>query len=753
MSASLLLLLSLGVSDPRVALVELRRNADEPTVLAEVDRLLADQPQRAAELGLWYLRGDVLDSLGRRSEAVEAFARVMGETPRLRAHARLRIARDQEALGHPEVAAGLAATLLGSDPPRSLVPEAAEVLTRTLRIGGDCRLLGSLSTVRFPDRERRALTLARAECALREGDGGRGLEILLELLREQQTDLTSLLAAQLVDGQIDGPPPAELSELLGHTFHQHRQFERSLAHLQPVVDLGTPVETSLDFERRFRFARGNFWLEKFDVAASRYADLAQNSPSPRHVAQAQFHRGRALELGGRFPLAIVAFRQAYATQPDGSFAAASLLAAMRLEWLLGRTDDALTLFEVLRARPESRVERARAALFLASSDIVRERMDRAESWLDEAVSASHAVELEAAYWRGRLAELGGEETAAVDAYLEAITQDYFHPHAQLALARLQEPSLAAVAKAQGRRLADAGREPYQAWILLGDDDPAGRSARRQLEARFERASAAQAPLLPAAVVPIEEWPLWSAPLLQPEELLLGLGSFAEGAPAVSRHFPLTQPPLAFTAAYELARAGRTRDALLIVEVLQKRAGRRLPSPVAPPIFRQLLYPYPHRYLVERASARHGVDPLLLAAIIREESRFDPRAQSAAAARGLTQFVYSTAQKLAEREGLGPLSPIDLERPEIAIELGAAYLRDLGHQFGGAQLAVVAAYNAGEPQARLWRRYCHGDDPSEFLTKVGFQETRSYLVKVLSSWAEYRDLYPSSPLEAKPTGWK
>ncbi|HUP23379.1 MAG TPA: transglycosylase SLT domain-containing protein [Thermoanaerobaculia bacterium] len=752
MSAALLILLSLGASDPRIVPVDLRREGKEPSALAEVDRLLRDHPQRAANLGLWYLRGDILDGMGRRTEAVEAFARAMGDTPRLRAHARLRIAHDQETLGHPEVAAGLAATLLGSDPPRSLISEATAVLSRTLRAGGDCRLLGSLSTSRFPDRERRAVSLSRAECGLRNGDGQRGLEILLELLREQQNDLTSLLAARVLDGLLDGPPATEVAELLGIAFHQHRQFERSLAHLQSVVDLGTPVSTSRDFDRRFRFARGNFWLERFDVAASRYADLARQSPTPRHAAQAHYHRGRSLELAGRFPLAITAFREAYATQPDGSFAAASLLAAIRLEWLLDRPEDALTLFEVLRARPDSRVERARAALFLASSDIVRERADRAATWLDEAVAASRAVDLEASYWRGRLAEVRQDVDAAVRAYVDASALEYFHPHAQLALQRLQAPPLRSAAEAHGLRLAAAGREPFQAWILLGDDSPEGRAARRQFQSRMSRAESAQAPLLPTDVVPIDQWPLWRAPLTQPEELLLALGLFGEGASAVSRHFPLTQPSLAFTAALELGRAGRTREALLIAEVLHKRAGRRLPSPFAPPRFRQLLFPYPHRYLIERAAARHGIEPLLLAALIREESRFDPRAHSAAAARGLTQFVFSTAQRVAERENLGPLSPLDLERPEIAIELGAAYLHDLSQQFGGAHHAMIAAYNAGEPQVRLWRRYCHGDDPAEFLTKVAFQETRGYLVKVLSSYGEYRDLYPASPLDSRSTGW-
>ena len=54
--------------------------------------------------------------------------------------------------------------------------------------------------------------------------------------------------------------------------------------------------------------------------------------------------------------------------------------------------------------------------------------------------------------------------------------------------------------------------------------------------------------------------------------------------------------------------------------------------------------------------------------------------------------------------------------------------------------MVAAYNAGEDQATLWRRYCQTAEPEEYLAKVGFRETRAYLVRVMESRAHYDALY-------------
>jgi soluble lytic murein transglycosylase len=135
-----------------------------------------------------------------------------------------------------------------------------------------------------------------------------------------------------------------------------------------------------------------------------------------------------------------------------------------------------------------------------------------------------------------------------------------------------------------------------------------------------------------------------------------------------------------------------------------------------------------------------VPPTLLASIVREESRYDRFALSPAAARGLTQFTLPTARRIAADIDLPRLDPEDLYRPEIALALGAAYLAALLKDFNGAAHVTVAAYNAGEPQAALWRSYCFSPEMEEFFTKVTFQETRNYLRKVLTSRAHYDELW-------------
>ena len=116
------------------------------------------------------------------------------------------------------------------------------------------------------------------------------------------------------------------------------------------------------------------------------------------------------------------------------------------------------------------------------------------------------------------------------------------------------------------------------------------------------------------------------------------------------------------------------------------------------------------------------------------------AVSAASARGLTQFVLPTARRMASTLGWRRIDALDLHRPEVAIALGATYLAALEREFSGRDEAVIAAYNAGENQARLWSSYCYGDQPEEYFSKVGFTQTRNYLRKVGSSREHYREIY-------------
>ena len=189
--------------------------------------------------------------------------------------------------------------------------------------------------------------------------------------------------------------------------------------------------------------------------------------------------------------------------------------------------------------------------------------------------------------------------------------------------------------------------------------------------------------------------------------------------------------------------------MYLAEVTAKRLPEGVPEQILPLEYRKLLYPRPYRELVEFEGRRQGVDPNLLNAIIREESRFNPLASSAASARGLTQFVLPTARSVSTSLGWKSIDAVDLHRPEISIALGAAYIAQLKTLFDGRSEPAIAGYNAGEKQAALWQTYCHTELPEEYYTKVGFTQTRNYLRKVASSREHYREVYRTDPTDKSP----
>jgi len=94
---------------------------------------------------------------------------------------------------------------------------------------------------------------------------------------------------------------------------------------------------------------------------------------------------------------------------------------------------------------------------------------------------------------------------------------------------------------------------------------------------------------------------------------------------------------------------------------------------------------PFKDLIEAAARRNGVDPALLAGLVKQESNFNPNARSGVGAQGLTQLMPSTAR------GLGVTDPTD---PAQSLDAGARFLGGLLKQFGGDERLALAAYNAG-----------------------------------------------------------
>lgn len=153
-----------------------------------------------------------------------------------------------------------------------------------------------------------------------------------------------------------------------------------------------------------------------------------------------------------------------------------------------------------------------------------------------------------------------------------------------------------------------------------------------------------------------------------------------------------------------------------------------------------MYPLAYESEITTSASAHGVDPYLVAAIIRSESSWDERASSHRGAIGLMQLMPETASDMVEKGLVDPnrFSVDQLTDPATNIEFGCAYLSYLMAYFNGATDKAVAAYNAGMGNVDIWTQ--GGDILHNAIT---FPETQAYLVRVTMAQTRYRELYPQA----------
>lgn len=196
-------------------------------------------------------------------------------------------------------------------------------------------------------------------------------------------------------------------------------------------------------------------------------------------------------------------------------------------------------------------------------------------------------------------------------------------------------------------------------------------------------------------------------------------------------------------AYELAKMAVARDAPdQAVRYIKAYAPDYLYMPLdqAPVHFWQLAFPIPFRASIEQQSRDEGLDPFLVAALIRQESEFNPKVISHANAYGLMQLLPSTGKQLARHFGVRRFSSAQLLIADRNVQLGTLYFRNLLNSYGGQTELTLASYNAGPGRANLWRTWGPFREPAEFIETVPFHETRGYIQIVLRNADIYRRLY-------------
>lgn len=158
---------------------------------------------------------------------------------------------------------------------------------------------------------------------------------------------------------------------------------------------------------------------------------------------------------------------------------------------------------------------------------------------------------------------------------------------------------------------------------------------------------------------------------------------------------------------------------------------------------KLLYPFPHRSVIEKYAGLYDVDPLLVVAVMREESKFLPQSESRKGAKGLMQLMPDTAQWIAGNLGDAGFQLADLSKPDKNIQYGTWYLANLEKEFSGNTVLVIAAYNGGRGHVKEWIKTDQIDPGNVQQKDIPFQETRQYVDRVLKSYQKYIMLYHST----------
>ncbi|MDW7652308.1 MAG: lytic transglycosylase domain-containing protein [Bacillota bacterium] len=155
---------------------------------------------------------------------------------------------------------------------------------------------------------------------------------------------------------------------------------------------------------------------------------------------------------------------------------------------------------------------------------------------------------------------------------------------------------------------------------------------------------------------------------------------------------------------------------------------------------RLLYPYSYREIIEENAAEYGVDPLLVAAVIRVESKYDPDAVSPRGALGLMQLMPATAEWIAPQVGIDTLTEEMLLDPKVNIKLGTWYLANLSEEFSANLDVVLASYNGGRGQVKRWLDEGIWSGRYADRSEIPFSETRLFLYKVKKAYGRYQELY-------------
>jgi soluble lytic murein transglycosylase len=686
-------------AEPRDSAEAALRDAAVPEGAAAVGGLVAVSqqfPGTPASGLARLLAGLRLVEAGGSAEAVAQLTHPDVQLTLLGDHALLALGRAQEALGRADAAARsyLAA---GTEPESAVacaaLPKAAELFVRSRQLEAAVPALER--TVPSCPRQAAAALLALGKTQLARGDRRSAAAALDRLDREHPAAPEAREARAQLAGLSSQLPPrgaTERARLLlqrGQALLAAGRTTEAIAALRAVSLASLPPDEA-DLAR-VRLGRALLLRRTSAHGRATLQKIPVDSP---HAAEAAFQLARDRARRERTPKAFEAVADRH---PGTEWGEEALLSIANFYQKDALDDAALPWWRRLLDEYPSGRYVERAAWRVGWADYLARRYE----------AAAYVFEVTA-----RLRPPSGSTAGFL----------YWSARAHLAMGHAERARLLLAETVQRYKHAYHGVRAREALARLGGHRPP--------------------PAALVANVPPPEPPLPEPRASRLRQLLL-VDRLAEAEQEL-RLLP-DSPLVQATLAWVQWRQGELRPAIITMKHAHPEwvgeAGDRLPADIW-----RILFPLRYDAQLRVSAQREGVDPALVAALILQESSFDPAALSRAGARGLMQVMPGTGRRIARDKGQR-FRRAALHDPETSLDFGTHYLRQMSERFSGAVEKVLAAYNAGPERVEAWTALRGELPPEEFIESIPFSETRGYVTIVLANREQYRRLYGLRPAPA------
>ena len=778
-----------STNDPIRAAVE---QGNWSSVVSEVTKVRGSDPSGFQAKNYDYLLARASERTGDVAGAAASYQSVVARNARLAEYALWHLSRMARATGDLTQEREQLRRLVAATPGSLLYDAAVLRLTESFFESGDFAAAATsarlgIASKNVPNARQSQLLLGQS--LQRSGKTAEARDMFLKILTQMpdasRPDDFALQATRELD-QIEktaaAPQLSEADRLLRASVYQfNRDFAGARLHYEAIVQQNPQSPTIPN--AMYQLGRGFYLESKYPEAINYFQRVANQFPQNQSARDALGFLGSTFVRMKLTDDAVAAYKTLIDRFSDGPNLERPYLNIIDALHEAGRYKEALDWVQQTRNRFKGDIG-ATLALF------AKLRIDLAQnSWPDVFQDISELQGLsdlggtrvpggttaaEVEFLRAYAKEQLGDLDAAMTAYLEIPDgrNEYYGTRATLRLLKLattgptravmearQKPMSAAIKNATDYGDFDRARIAAHAVLRVTTDPTARNEILTKLRDIYAKVPAYQLRTF-SIVSLIKEESTDSNSHRSLANQLLSLSLYDEGIPEFLAARP-TAVPLAsvnpqtssappksgptltdedYTVAVYSLQGGLPNRAVRFGEQYWRTVPADYVLELAPRQLVELLYPVPYRESLLKHASPRNVDPRFVLSIARQESRFQADAKSVAAARGMMQFIASTANEVAAQLKVSNFSQDDLYEPDTAMLFGSQYLSTLFQQFPNQPEAVAASYNGGADNMARWMARSRSNEPERYVPEIGFTQSKDYVYRVMSNFWTYQRLY-------------